>query len=53
MSKTKIDCDELEALARKAETGEQWAEVCRLEAIALSLRSPQATSACLKLSDFL
>jgi hypothetical protein len=28
-----IDADELEAMARKAETGEQWAEVCHMEAM--------------------
>jgi hypothetical protein len=27
-----ITQDQLDALIRKAETGEQWAEICRLEA---------------------
>jgi len=32
--------DKLNEMARKAETGEQWAEICRLEAEMLSDRRP-------------
>jgi hypothetical protein len=32
--------DQIDELVRKAETGEQWAEICRLEAALASMVTP-------------